>query len=95
MASYFWRQSKSKLFALPLFYIHVCFVGVNLVTTLVKIDDWWFAFASNRLFEVELFYIFGCSAYRARRLRKKEKGALAERPSAMPEINSRRKSQEI
>lgn len=83
MASYFWRLSKIRIFALPLFYIHVCFVGVNLFTTLAQADDWWFAFMSNRLFEFELVYILGCSAYRTRKLRNMKKGALLERPDAM------------
>jgi predicted membrane channel-forming protein YqfA (hemolysin III family) len=88
MASYFWRQSKAKLFALPLFYIQMCFVGVNLITTLARTDDWWFAFASNRLFEIELVYILGCSVYRVRKLRKKQRSALAERPNAILRVNS-------
>lgn len=83
MATYFWRLSKSRIFALPLFYIQICFVGVNLSTTLSQTDDWWFAFASNRLFEIELLYILGCSVFRIGRLRRTKRGALLERPDLM------------
>lgn len=86
MASYFWRRSNRVLFALPLFYVHVCFVGANLVATLARTNDWWLAFVLNRLFEAELVYILGCSAYRMRKLRKKKKGAPLERPDAILKI---------
>lgn len=71
-ASYFWRRSRRMAFALPLFYAHVFFVGLNLLATIIGLADWWLAFLSNRLFEGEMIYIVGCSIYRSRMLRNKK-----------------------
>lgn len=76
-AAIFWRQSRTSVFALPLFYIHALFVLIYFAATLVELNEWLVYFVANRIFEIEVAYVIICSVFRIRRRAPaKAKGAL-------------------
>lgn len=81
-AAFFWRQSRDKVFPLPLFILSGLSVVIYLLTTLSGISYWWVAFASNRLFDLMLLYVAGCALFRIVRMRHKKKGAPLARPQS-------------
>ncbi|MDZ7627684.1 MAG: hypothetical protein U5J99_04645 [Parvularculaceae bacterium] len=81
-AAFFWRQSRGRVFPLPLFVLSGLSVVLYLLTTLSGISYWWVAFASNRLFDLMLLYIAGCALFRIVRMQHKKKGAPMARPQS-------------
>lgn len=68
--------------ALPLYYVHLACIVHYLVMTLVGADYWWIAMIANRMFELEIVYLIGCSIFRLRRRAKRMKRAPNLRPSS-------------
>jgi len=69
LAVYFWRASKGRWFPVPLFYIHASFIVYYIYATLIAAPPWWVIMFVNRLFELAVAYVIGCSVYRIVRLR--------------------------
>jgi hypothetical protein len=80
LAAYFWRLSHDRVLALPLYYVHLVCIVHYLVMTLVGADYWWIAMIANRMFELEVIYLIGCSVFRLRRRARRKKEAPTLRP---------------
>lgn len=79
---FFRRQARISTLATPLVYVHFACVVLYFFATTFNIADWWVMAIGNRLFETEILYLIGCALYRIIRLREKEKGAPAARPTS-------------
>lgn len=84
LAVWFWRlRRRSPLFAATLFLFCEFQVGLYLYTTLVATPYYWVAFITNRVFEISLLFVIGCSIYRIRALRRRRRDAPVARHDAL------------
>lgn len=82
LAAYFWWESRRRYFPVPLFLIHQLQVVFLLLATVADLQHYWIAMAINRMFELSLLYIIGCSIYRIRALRRKRRGGAVRSGAA-------------
>jgi hypothetical protein len=83
LVAYFLSAARRRLFPVPLFLIYEFEIAYYLYATLADTSYYWIAFTANRLFELSLIYIIGCSIYRIRALRRRGRGGTATRPGAL------------
>lgn len=80
LAYHFWRMAKAQLFAAPLCLIFLFEIAFVTFTQAVGFSTFWTMFVLNRLFELTLLYLIGCSFFRIRimRLQKKLKEPITD-----------------
>lgn len=83
---YFYRMSRTRLFAAPIFALSSLGLIAQFLFTLAMINYWWSAFFLNRLFDVVLIYVAGCAMFRIRKDLQRQKGAPTARPSVLIEL---------
>lgn len=75
LARVFWRMSQDTVFATPLCVILIVEIAFNLSAIALSIDAYWRLFVLNRLFELTLLYVMGCSIFRIRLRRAARRGS--------------------
>lgn len=69
LAFHFWRMAKVEIFSAPLCLIMLFEITVVTFTQAVGLTTYSTLFAMNRLFELTLLYLIGCSLFRIHILR--------------------------
>lgn len=80
LAFHFWRMAKAQLFAAPLYIVLLFEITFITFTQAVGLSSYATMFILNRLFEVILLYLIGCSLFRLHvlRLQKKSKEPITD-----------------
>lgn len=80
LAYQFWRMAKISIFPAPLCFIFLVEIAFVTFTQVVGFSTFWTMFVLNRLFEITLLYLIGCSFFRIRitRLQKKSKEPITD-----------------
>ncbi len=73
LAYHFWRMAKAQLFAAPLYIVLLFEITFITFTQAVGLSSYATMFVLNRLFEVILLYLIGCSLFRLHVLRLQQK----------------------
>ncbi len=84
LAGFFWRLSRNRLFPAVLFHLHAFLVCYYLYVSIVESSGWWIAAFINRVFEIALLYVAGCSIWRIRHLAARKREARLTRASNDP-----------
>jgi hypothetical protein len=64
LALCFWRMAHRQIFPAALCAIHLAEIAFIAVALSAGLSTWWTLFALNRLFELTLLYLIGCSIFR-------------------------------
>ena len=64
LAFCFWRMAQRRILAAVLCLVHLAEMGFILAALSAGLSTWWTLFTLNRLFELTLFYLIGCSLFR-------------------------------
>lgn len=80
LAFHFWRMAKAQLFTAPLYIVLLFEITFITFTQAVGLSSYATMFILNRLFEVILLYLIGCSLFRLHvlRLQKKSKEPITD-----------------
>ena len=80
IAYHFWRMAKVEIFPAPLCVILLFQITFVVFTQTVGFSPYWTMFVLNRLFELILIYLIGCSLFRIhiQRLQKKSATPLTD-----------------
>lgn len=73
IAYQFWRMAKSEIFAAPLCVVLLFEITFAIFTQAAGFSPDWTMFILNRLFELILLYLIGCSLFRIHILRLQKK----------------------
>lgn len=79
LAYQFWRMGKISMFAVPLYLIAIADVVFVVFAQAVELSNFALMFILNRIFELTLLYLIGCSLFRLHvlRLQKKSQEPIA------------------
>lgn len=69
----FWRMAKVEIFAAPLCLILLFEIAIAIFAQAVGSSSYATMFALNRLFELTLIYLIGCSLFRIHILRRQQR----------------------
>jgi len=64
----FWRMARAEIFPAALCVLVICEAFFLIGAVAMALDAYWIIFVLNRIFELILAYIIGCSIYRIRKL---------------------------
>lgn len=64
LALCFWRMAKHQIFPAALCLIHLAEIAFIAAALSVGLSTWWTLFTLNRMFELTLLYLIGCSILR-------------------------------
>ena len=82
LAIRFLKMSQVQLFPVVLCAIFFTSAGFLVIARTVSFDAYWTIFILNRVFELSLFYVIGCSIHRIRKLRP-----MIEKQPSSPRTN--------
>ena len=71
LAVVFYRMSRRRWFPVPLFFLHGALVVYHAYAIWFDVRYFWIAMFLNRAFEIALFYVIGCAAYRLHARRRR------------------------
>lgn len=76
LALFFWHLSRRRWFPVPLFFAEAVLLCYYACVSIFGVTTWfWISASINRLFDLELLYVAGCSLYRIRALRRRRERA--------------------
>lgn len=80
LAYHFWHMAKAQLFAVPLYIVLLFEITFITFTQAMGLSSYATMFILNRLFEVILLYLIGCSLFRLHvlRLQKNSKEPISD-----------------
>jgi len=64
----FWRMARAEIFPAALCVLVICEAVFLIGAAAMALDAYWIIFVLNRIFELILAYMIGCSIYRIRKL---------------------------
>jgi len=65
----FWRMARAEIFPAILCVLVICQAIFLIGAAAMALDAYWIIFVLNRIFELILAYMIGCSIYRIRKLK--------------------------
>ena len=64
LAFCFWRMAQRRILAAVLCLVHLVEIAFLMAAMSAGLSTWWTLFTLNRLFELTLLYLIGCSLFR-------------------------------
>lgn len=68
LAFQFWRMARKEIFPVALCFLMIGEVLFLFSAAAISLSSFWIVFGLNRIFELTLAYVIGCSIYRIRKL---------------------------